>query len=163
DNLSRRVAVGNTIGALERIVYDLLDRATKSTDFNGVTTTNTFDNLDRLLTRGHPDGGIEKFGYSARGLIAYTNQIGASNFYFLNEASWKLFETNANNELIQYQYNSSGIVTNLIDGKSQSTKWGLDQFNRVTNKLDQAGVEILRYTWDGEYRLLSRWSKAKGT
>jgi len=33
----------------------------------------------------------------------------------------------------------------------------------VTNKLDQAGVEILRYGYDPEGRLTNRWSKAKGT
>jgi YD repeat-containing protein len=32
----------------------------------------------------------------------------------------------------------------------------------VTNKLDQAGVEILRYAWNGEDRLVSRWSREKG-
>ena len=31
----------------------------------------------------------------------------------------------------------------------------------VTNKLDQAGVEILRYQYDRESRLTNRWSKEK--
>jgi hypothetical protein len=33
----------------------------------------------------------------------------------------------------------------------------------VTDKLDQAGVEILRYGYDPEGWLTNRWSKAKGT
>ena len=45
------------------------------TDANGVTIIQTFDGLDRLLTRTYPDTGVEKFGYSARGLIQYTNQL----------------------------------------------------------------------------------------
>src|SRR5207247_736932 len=33
---------------------------------------------------------------------------------------------------------------------------------RVTNKLDQASVEILRYQYDANSRLTNRWSAAKG-
>lgn len=32
----------------------------------------------------------------------------------------------------------------------------------MTNKLDQVGVEILRYKYDPDSRLTNRWSKAKG-
>ena len=33
----------------------------------------------------------------------------------------------------------------------------------MTNKLDQGGTEVLRYTYDAESRLSNRWSVAKGT
>jgi RHS repeat-associated protein len=163
DNLNRRFAVSNALGRVEFVIFDLLDRATNSTDLNGVTITNAFDELNRLRIRGYADGGTEKFGYSARGLIAYTNELGLTNYYAYDEGGRKTFETNANHELIQFQYDASGSLTNLIDGKNQSTKWGIDQYNRCTNKTDQAGVEILRYTYDSENHLLSRWSKEKGT
>jgi YD repeat-containing protein len=107
------------------------------------------------------DGGIERSAYNSRGLASFANQIGQTNFYAYNEATWRIFETNANFEVIQFQYDSSGNLTNLIDGKSQSTKWNFDAFNRVTNKLDQLGVEILRYQYDPESRLTNRWSKEK--
>jgi hypothetical protein len=45
------------------------------------------DKLGRVTIRGYPDRGQELFGYSARGLIAYTNQIGASNFRRLKNDS----------------------------------------------------------------------------
>src|SRR6266571_8320312 len=48
----------------------------------------------------------------------------------------------------------------LKDGKSQVTTWNYDEFGRVTNKLDQASVEILRYQYDAASRLTNRWSKA---
>ena len=56
----------------------------------------TYDLLGRLRTRTYPDSGVEKFGYSASGLIAYTNQIGLSNFFVYDAAARKIFETNAN-------------------------------------------------------------------
>jgi YD repeat-containing protein len=54
-----------------------------------------------------------------------------------------------------------GCLRSLTDGKNQTTRWGYDQFGRVTNKLDQAGTEILRYQYDPESRLTNRWSKEK--
>jgi YD repeat-containing protein len=33
----------------------------------------------------------------------------------------------------------------------------------VTNNVDQAGTIILKYTYDADNRLLSRWSAAMGT
>ena len=40
----------------------------------GAAQTQTFDNLDRVLTRTYPDpdSGVERFGYSARGLVNYS-------------------------------------------------------------------------------------------
>jgi RHS repeat-associated protein len=118
--------------------------------------------LGRLSTRGYPDGGVEKFGYSARGMIAYTNQLGFTNFYAYDEAGRKLFETNANWEVIRYTNNAAGDLLALVDGKNQVTKWNYDEYGRVTNKLDQAGAEILRYKYDPDSRLTNRWSAAKG-
>jgi len=40
--------------------------------------------------------------------------------------------------------------------------FGVDEFGRITNKLDQAGAEILRYEYDPNGRLTNRWSIAKG-
>jgi len=155
--------VSNVYGRERATIYDNEDRPLYVTDDSGVTGTNAFDVLGRPLMRTYPDGGREKFGYSARGLIAYTNQIGASNFFAYDPAGRKIFETNADNQLIQYYYDASGNLTNLVDGKGQSTKWNYDQFGRLTNKLDQAGVQILVYSYDADGRLLSRWSGAKGT
>src|SRR5205823_6263025 len=47
--------------------------------------------------------------------------------------------------------------------KNQTTRWNYNEYGLVTNKLDQALSEILRYTYDPENRIKSRWSTAKGT
>src|SRR2546421_9384229 len=139
-----------------------MDRPLYVTNSNNVTITNTYDSLSRLLTRGYPDHGVEKFGYSARGLIAYTNQIGMSNYFVLDQAGRRLFETNANAELIRYTNNAAGDLLSLTDGKIQTTKWNYDEYGRVTNKFDQANAEILRYKYDPDSRLTNRWSKGTG-
>jgi RHS repeat-associated protein len=162
NNQGLLTAVSNAIGQVSKTIYDIEDRAQYVTDANGVTITNTYDNAGRLLTRGYPDGGVEKFGYSARGLVNYTNQIGKITRYVYDEASRKLYETNANSEVLQFTYNTAGDLLTLKDGKNQQTTWSYDLYGRVTNKLDQASVEILRYQYDANNRLTNRWSKAKG-
>jgi RHS repeat-associated protein len=150
--------LSNLYGTERATVFDNEDRPIYVTDANGVTVTNTYDLISRLTSRKYPDTGNEKFGYSARGLIAYTNQIGASNFFVLDQAGRKNFETNANGELLQFYYNSAGDLTNLVDGKGHSVKWGFDPFGRVTNKLDQTGATILQYAYDSDNRLTNRWT-----
>jgi YD repeat-containing protein len=80
NNQGLLTTVSNLYGAERAAVFDKEDRPLYVTDANGVTVTNNYDLLSRLTSRSYPDTGTEKFGYSARGLIAYTNQIGASNF-----------------------------------------------------------------------------------
>jgi RHS repeat-associated protein len=154
--------VSNSAGPERKTVFDIEDRPIWVTDINGVTVANTYDDLNRLLTRTYPDGGVEKFGYSARGMIAYTNQIGATNFYAYDEAMRKTVETNANGETIRYTNSAAGDLLSLTDGKSQTVRWGWDEYGRTTNKTDQAGPEILRYKYDANGRLTNRWSAEKG-
>jgi RHS repeat-associated protein len=163
DNLNRLTTVSNYYGAERVTSFDVLNRPVYVTDANGVMVTNIYDNLNRLLTRGYPDGGVEKFGYSARGLTSYANQISLTNFFAYDELGRKTYETNANNEILKYTNNAAGDLLSLTDGKSQTTKWNYDLYGRVSNKVDQTGTEILRYTYDAYSRLLSRWSTAKGT
>jgi RHS repeat-associated protein len=154
--------VSNSVGPERKTTFDIEDRPLYVTDINGVTVTNTYDLLSRLRTRTYPDGGVEKFGYSARGLVAYTNQLNLTNFYVYDQASRKTFETNANGEVIRYTNSPAGDLLSLTDGKVQITRWNYDEYGRVTNKLDQAGTEILRYKYDGDSRLTNRWSIEKG-
>jgi len=88
------------------------------------------------------------FNNSVRGLVAYTNQLNQITYYGYDEAMRKTWETNANNEIIRYTNNAAGDLLSLTDGKNQTTRWKYDEYGRVTNKLDQAGVEILRYKYD---------------
>jgi YD repeat-containing protein len=162
NNQGLLTSITKAAGVEKSVVFDIEDRAYTVTDANAVTATNTYDNLGRLLTRTYPDTGSEKFGYSARGLAAYTNQLILATYYTYDEASRKTAETNANNEVVKYTFNAASDLLTLKDGKSQVTTWNYDQYGRVTNKLDQASVEILRYKYDADSRLTNRWSKAKG-
>ncbi len=77
---------------------------------------------------------LEAFGWSSRGMTFHTNQIGMTNFYALDEASRKIFETNGNYEVICYTNNAAGDLLSITDGKNQTTRYGCDEYGRATNK-----------------------------
>ena len=81
--------------------FDILDRTTNSVDADGVTITNTYDSLNRLLTRGYPDGGVEHFGYSpgTAAQTSYTNQLNFPTLFGYDAAGRKIAETNSADEV----------------------------------------------------------------
>jgi len=149
--------------------FDEYGRVTNSVDRNGVTVSNKFDLLGRVLERravgpsGTPAAGLESFGYDLRGLAFYTNALGKRDIFVRDTAGRLIYQTNANNEVLQFTYDAADDLLTLTDGKLQTTTWHYDAYGRPTNKLDQAAVEILRYIYDPENRLTNRWSAAMGT
>jgi RHS repeat-associated protein len=162
NNQGLLVTASNSVGRLVSIVYDVLDRSVTNTDANSVTTSSTFDFLNRLLTRGYPDGGVEKFAYSSRGLSAYTNQLNFPTLFGYDALGRKIAETNANNEVTQLTYSPGGDISTLTDGKNQITTWNFDEYGRNTNKVDAAGNIIFKFSYDPNNRLTNRWTSAKG-
>lgn len=161
NNQGLLVSVNTGAGQVLNKVFDIEDRVTIDTDANGVAITNTYDNLGRLVLRTYPDNnGNEQFLYTSSGLFKYTNQLNLVTSYGYDVAGSKTSETNANSEIFKYSYNAAGDLKTLTDGKNQVTTWNYDLYGRVTNKLDQASVEILRYQYDANSRLTNRWSKA---
>jgi len=142
-------------------VFDMENRLTNSTDANGVATTNSYDYLRRVLVRGYPDGGRERFGYSAFGLVAYTNQLTNVTHYAYDAVLRKIAETNALTNLTQYAYDPASDLTNLTDANNHTTQWAYDAYGRMTNKLAATGVSVLQYQYDADNRLTNRWSLAK--
>jgi len=153
--------VSNAAGQVGSTLYDIEDHATNTVNSSGVRIISSYDALGRLLTRTYPDTGVDRFGYSARGLTAYTNQLGQTNFYGYDEAGRKTFETNANLEVTQFKYDSSGNLTNLVDGKSQKTYWLYDREGRVTNKLDHLTLPMFIYKYNTNGWLTNRWTPEK--
>ena len=53
NNQGLLIAISNAAGQVSSRTYDIDDRLTTAVDQNGVTTTMTYDNLNRLLTRSY--------------------------------------------------------------------------------------------------------------
>ena len=155
-------AVSNAFGQEKRITFDIEDRPVTNIDANGVMLTNTFDKLGRVLTRTYPDNGVERFGYSPAGLVAYTNQLNQITRYVYDAARRKTAETNANLEVTRFTYSPASDLLTLADGKNQNTTWVYDSYGRVSNKWDNLNNLMFLYGYDGDNRLTNRWTPAKG-
>jgi YD repeat-containing protein len=155
----------NNVGQVKAQVYDIDDRITNSVDANAVSMGMNYDNLNRLLTRSYPDGGVEKYGYTANisGPTSYTNQIGNVVLYGYDTMNRKTNEVYVGVTTNKFIYNGAGDLLTLTDGKNDNTSWQYDQFGRVTNKMDNLGTNLFVYQYDPDNRLTNRWSAAKGS
>jgi len=106
--------------------------------------------LNRVLTRGYPDGGVEKYVYTLNivGLTSYTNQLGSNVVNYAYDALGRktnvVYPGIATNRLA---YDAGGSLTNLTDGKGQVTRWTYDSYGRVFTKKDANGTNLLSYTY----------------
>ncbi len=162
NNQGLLTAISNAYGRAFATTYDHRDRATNVVSAAGVSVTNVFDNLDRLLTRGFPDGGVEKFAYSTRGLMAYTNQLGFATLYGRDAFRRLTAVTNANQEIVQASYNPAGDLLTLSDGKNQKTSWAYDVFGLMTARTNDVGTLVATNGYDANWRLTAHWTPAKG-
>jgi RHS repeat-associated protein len=156
NNQGLLVAVSNAFGQVKAVSHDILDRATNTVGANGVSINMTYDNLGRMLTRSYPDGGIESFGYSPAGMIAYTNQLTNATYYGYDAAARKIAETNANNQATQYAYDGANDFIGLTDANTHTTQWGYDIFGRLTSKTNALGATIMTYSYDADNRMTNR-------
>jgi RHS repeat-associated protein len=142
--------------------FDEYGRVTNSVDRNAVTVTNAYDFLNRLVARqffgnsASQESGLETLVYNSLGLTNYFDPLGNLTSYVRDAAGRILYETNANNEVLQFTYNPSGEMLSLIDGKNQQTAWNYDQYGRVTNKVDNTGAQMFAYQYDPNDRLTNR-------
>jgi RHS repeat-associated protein len=155
-------AVSNAYGRALRILWDIRERPIEVTDANGLTVTNQFDNLDRLILRSWPGGGTEGFLWSTNGLIAYTNQDHQVTRLVHDVAGRLTAVTNANLEFTLLSYNSAGEIVTLTDGLNHTTTWHRNEFGLATNKVDTIGRELFRFAYDNDYRLTNRWTPEFG-
>ncbi len=162
NNQGLLVAVSNAFGRLQSSVFDVEDQATNHVTAEGVSISMAYDDLGRMVRRSYSDGTSEGFAYSARGLVAHTNQLSLVTKYGYDTAGRKTAETNANSEVTQLTYGIGGDLVALTDGKNQVTTWGYDRFGRATNKIDAAGNVIFLYRYDAGDRLTNRWTPVKG-
>jgi RHS repeat-associated protein len=154
--------VTGAYGTVESVVYDAANRPVSITDANGVTVSNTFDAINELLTRTWPDGISEGFGYSAAGLIAYTNRDQQATCFTRDGAGRILAITNANQEVVQFAYDSLNNVTNLTDGLQHTTTWQYNQYGWLTNKVDGLNRNAFQFAYNANGWVTNRWTPQMG-
>lgn len=154
--------VSNSVGQFYSTIYDIKDRQISITDANAVTLTNNYDLIDELLTQKWPDGTSDRFGYSASGLVVYTNRDNQITMYGRDTAGRLISITNANSEVVSVAYNPASEIINLIDGLNHTTSWQYNQFGWLTNKTDGLNRNAFRYSYNVNGWITNRWTPEKG-
>ena len=162
DNQGLPTSIAGVNGTLQAATYDALGRPIQITDPNGVTVTNSFDAINEVTRRTWPDGFSESYGYSAAGLIAYTNRAGKSTLYGRDGAGRLTSVTNANLEVTQFGYDSLNNVVSLIDGLQHQTTWHYNEYGWLTNKVDGLNRIAFRYAYNANGWVTNRWTPEKG-
>jgi RHS repeat-associated protein len=154
----------NNFGVIQSNSFDILDRPLAATDNRGIVTAISYDKLSRVLTNIVAGNLTNSFLYASNGLVRAIDGLLTNVTGFANDQLGRvLIRTNANGEITSFHLDSSGNTTNIIDGKSQSTTFQFDAFNRLTNKLDQTQVPMLQLTYDANCQVKSCWTPQKGT
>jgi RHS repeat-associated protein len=154
--------VSNAYGAVERVLYDAINRPIQVTDANNITVTNQFDLLNRLTSRFWPDGIGEGFGWATNGLVAYTNRDQKVTLCARDTAGRLTAVTNANQEVTQLGYDALNAVTSLLDGRTSQTLWNYNQYGWLMSKLNALGQQVLAYTRDPNGQITNRWTPQFG-
>ncbi|HEV2327698.1 MAG TPA: RHS repeat-associated core domain-containing protein [Verrucomicrobiae bacterium] len=162
DNQGLITAVSNSFGAIQRKSFDIRDREATETDANGVTISNTFDGLDRVLTTTWPDNVSEGYGYSPQGLAFYTNRDQQVTSYGRDAAMRIVAATNANLEVTRYGYDPADDVVAMTNGLGLSTLWQYNSFGWLTNKVDGMHRNAMRLAYNLNGWLTNRWTPEKG-
>ena len=162
NNQSLPTSISSANGILQSVIYDALNRPINITDANGVTVTNQYDALNQLLKRTWPDGISEGYGYSAAGLIAYTNRNGKPTLYGRDGAGRLTSVTNANLEVTQFGYDSLNDVVSLVDGLLHQTTWQYNEYGWLTNKVDGLNRTAFSYAYNANGWVTNRWTPEKG-
>jgi RHS repeat-associated protein len=154
--------VSNSLGVAGQVTFDSMDRPFIVTDANGVTVTNKFDLVDRLLVRTWTGAISEGWLYATNGLIASTNRDQKVTHYGRDGAGRLTSVTNANQEVVRFGLNAASQIITLIDGLNHTNTWNRNEYGWVTNKVDALGNEILRLAFNANGWLTNRWLPATG-
>jgi RHS repeat-associated protein len=155
NNQSLVTAVSNTYGQLLGVYYDALGRPLTVTNANNVVHSNSFDLLNRILSRAWLGGGAENFGYAANGLIAYTNQDGQWTHFGRDGAGRMTAMTNAVQTSL-FGYNALDELASLTDGLNHTTTWGYNQYGWLTSEANTLGTNIFTYSYDADGHVTNR-------
>jgi len=135
-------------------VYDEVGNRTQRTDYNGVVTNYTYDNLNRLTIIAYPTRTVTYLYDPLNNLTRATNENGSvyisyDNRYRVNSVSDPFYYG------ISYNYDTVGNRTNLkVNGATHAT-YTYDAANRLTNIADSTNLSFV-HTYDAANRLTSR-------
>jgi YD repeat-containing protein len=126
------------------------------THFNGVTTTYTYDSLNRLLSRATPGEATVIFTYTATGKRqAMTDASGTTTYSY--DTMDRLMSKASPEGTLSYTYDGAGNIASMASNHTNgvSATYGYDDLNRLTSVADAnlAGGGTTTYSYDSANNL----------
>lgn len=114
------------------------------TDTRGLTTTNTWDALQRLAKVSYPDGTSISYVYSNLDLVQVVDRLGNMTSYAYDNMRRVVAETNALGNATHYGYCTCGSMENSSDAVGNMTLYNYDLAGRWTNTAYPDGFSVGR-------------------
>ena len=155
DLLGQQTNILHAGWVMSDVQYDGLRRPVLRTDANGVTISNTYDAVGRLVAVTMPDSTYSQNIYTNGQLWKQVDRAGRVTEYLRDSHNRVTNQVDNAGQTVQFRYDVSGNLTNLVDQAGNNTFWTYDAEGRQTRKT-YADATHWDYTYDAAGRLASR-------
>jgi len=114
------------------------------TDARGLTTTSTWDNLNRLTSTAFPDDSSISNVYTFLDLTATKDRMGNWTYFGLDSMRRKVAETNAIGAVTLWNYCTCGALESIQDAAGNFTYFNQDNQGNTTNTLYADGYSVTK-------------------
>lgn len=155
DLLDRLTQVqGSTVDKLTSVVYDAAGRQTKITDPNLVQSTQTYDDLDRLIATvaDSPVGNIQattQITYDAAGNVRSVIDPKTLTTSYTYDALGRMTQqVSPDSGTTNYTYDDAGNRKTAVDARGITATYAYDALNRLTSVVYPTAAENVAYLYD---------------
>ena len=157
DDMGNVLSVTSPAGRVVHRTYDAYGRLASHTDGLTNTVLFTYDSLGNVETRVGADGAVARFGYDTNGInkVSETDENGNMT-RFEYDANRRLTRiTYADGTSRQFKYDCCA-QTGIINERGDERSITRDVLLRPVAETDYMGKQIVRRSFDGEGRLLTK-------
>lgn len=143
------------IDGVTTYAYDGVGNLTQVVDETGLTTTMTYDALERLVTLDDPAEGLTVRTYNAAGEVtAHVNGDGATHVYSYDAVSRLTQTVDAEGFVKTFDYDPRDNISRVVDGRGGETVFAFDGLERMTVRTNPLG-QVMRNSYDRRDNLTS--------
>ena len=114
------------------------------TDERGLTTTNTWNALQKIARIDYPDGTSMIYTYSNLDLVRVVDRMKFTNSYAYDSMERGIAETNAIGNATIYNYCACGSLDSILDALGKTNSFYYDAAGRLTNTVYPDGLRLAR-------------------
>lgn len=156
----------DALGRETKYEYDSVGNLTKTTDALNQVTTNEYDERSLLTKTVLPDSTSATFAYDLLGQQTKTIDpyltVMNTKYDYLGHVVTKSIGSSPEDITEIYQYDGTGLLTAVVDGRGKKTDYYYDTANRLTKESDPVGKIAMTY-YDAAGRVTKRGATVAGT